>query len=244
MSTAAEIRVQIRDLVRKFLFATPAGESNDIRNTNFFKILAANPSLSRIWRQSLQRCSANPSAIKDLEIRSGNFFDPDQSSQSETRASSKGSASMAIQQNIPACSHVKVNGVRCGSPALHGEVFCYFHQRMIRGVRTPPSSRLHPIALLEDEESIQAALMEIVNALVRNQIDIKRAQLVLRALHIAVKNARRVHFDLSEHDMICDVPKYPAPPETPKPPEAALQQAAALAKWKRPKTSDWELIPD
>jgi hypothetical protein len=37
--------------------------------------------------------------------------------------------------------------------------------------------------------------MEIVNALVRNQIDLKGAQLVLRALYIAVKNSGRVHFE-------------------------------------------------
>ncbi len=49
---------------------------------------------------------------------------------------------------------------------LRQEVFCYFHQRMIRGVRTPPKSRLHPIANFEDAQAIQASLMEIVNALV------------------------------------------------------------------------------
>ena len=66
---------------------------------------------------------------------------------------------------IQSCTHIKVTGVRCGSPALRGEQFCYFHQRMVRGVRTPPQARLHPIALIEDEESIQAALMEVINAL-------------------------------------------------------------------------------
>src|ERR1043165_8776380 len=61
---------------------------------------------------------------------------------------------------------------------------------MMRGVRPPPQARLHPIALIEDEASIQAALMEVINALMRNTIDLKRANLILRALHIAVKNAR------------------------------------------------------
>ena len=48
---------------------------------------------------------------------------------------------MPLNQNIRVCTHIKVNGVPCGSPALHGEIFCYFHQRMIRGVPTPPKSR-------------------------------------------------------------------------------------------------------
>ncbi len=95
---------------------------------------------------------------------------------------------MSLNKNTRTCTHIKVNGVPCGSPALRGEVFCYFHQRMIRGVATPPKSRLHPIALIEDEEGIQASLMEIINALVRNTIDFKRAQLILSALRIAVRN--------------------------------------------------------
>jgi hypothetical protein len=66
---------------------------------------------------------------------------------------------------------------------MRGEQFCYFHQRMIRGVRTPPQARLHPIALIEDQESLQVALMEVINALMRNSIDLKRATLILRALH-------------------------------------------------------------
>ena len=94
---------------------------------------------------------------------------------------------MAVSTNPRICSHIKVNGVRCGSPALRGEIFCYFHQRMIRGVRTPPRSRIHPMAMLEDEASIQASLMETINAIVRNQIDVNRARLVLRALHIATE---------------------------------------------------------
>jgi hypothetical protein len=108
------------------------------------------------------------------------------------------------------CTHIKVTGVRCGSPPLRGEQFCYFHQRVHRGVRTPPQARLHPIALIEDEESIQMALMEVINALMRNTIDLKRATLILRALHIAVKNARRVRFN-AKNEMVKDVPEFAAP---------------------------------
>ena len=142
---------------------------------------------------------------------------------------------MSLNQNIRSCTHIKVNGTRCGSPALRSEVFCYFHQRMIRGVRTPAKSRLHPIALIENEEGIQASLMEIINALVRNTIDFRRAQLILRALHIAVKNSPRVHFNVHNNEMIREVPSYPAAPTVQKPPSPALNQAAALARIPRPK---------
>ena len=89
-----------------------------------------------------------------------------------------------LMENRKTCTHIKVSGVRCGSPSLRGEQFCYYHQRMHRGVRTPPQSRLHPLACIEDKESIQSALMEVMNALLRNTIDMKRATLILRALHM------------------------------------------------------------
>ena len=124
--------------------------------------------------------------------------------------------------NDHACTHIKVTGVRCNSPALRGEQFCYFHQNAHRGVRRPPQSRLHPIAMIEDEESIQYALMEVINALMRNTIDVKRASLIIRALHIAVKNAARVKFGIHAKDTVTQVPEYPAP--TPEH-EAIAQQS-------------------
>ena len=119
-------------------------------------------------------------------------------------------------KTVQSCTHIKVTGVRCGSPALRGEQFCYFHQRMVRGVRTPPQARLHPIALIEDEESIQSALMEVINALMRNTIDLKRAALILRALHIAVKNAQRARLNHSRSEAVTEIPDY-APPAEPQP---------------------------
>jgi hypothetical protein len=100
---------------------------------------------------------------------------------------------------------------------------------MIRGVRTPPKSRLHPIANFEDTHAIQASLMEVVNAIVRNQIDVPRARLVLRALSIAVRNASKTHFDCWQSDMVKEVPEYPAAPPATGPFAIATAQAAALA---------------
>ena len=85
---------------------------------------------------------------------------------------------MPIHPNVKVCTHIKVTGVRCGSPALRGEQFCYFHQRMTRGVQVPPNARLHPVALIENEEAIQASLIEVINAIARNTIDLRRADLI------------------------------------------------------------------
>src|SRR5712691_7041333 len=225
----------LRQIISQKLFATPAGTKFDVRNTLFFNILAANPLLARFYADLFRRHGANPSLIKDLETRSANFFAPDQST--KTLKQKKGSN---MNPNTRVCTHIKVNGIRCGSPSLRQEVFCYFHQRMIRGVRTPPKSRLHPIADLEDPQAIQASLMEVVNALVRNQIDIARARLVLRALSIAVRNSSKVRFDCWESDMVKEVPEYPAAPPATGPFAIATAQAAALATISTPQEEESE----
>jgi hypothetical protein len=215
----------LREIVLKQLFATPAGQKPDLRNTLFFNILRANPSLAIFYPDLLRSLNANPSLIRDLQTRSAKFFPPDQSPQNPTTKTKKGSNSMALNANARVCTHIKVNGVRCGSPALRKEVFCYFHQRMIRGVRTPPKSRLHPIANFEDAQAIQASLMEVVNALVRNHIDVPRARLILRALSIAAQNASKTHFGFFKSDMVEEVPEYPTAPPITSPFEIAAAEA-------------------
>jgi hypothetical protein len=128
--------------------------------------------------------------------------------------------------NVKNCTHIKVTGVRCGSPALRGEQFCYFHQRMIRTVKGP-DSRVHHAALLEDEESIQASLIEVVNALLRGTIELKRAELVLRALNTAVRNIRRVRFGTDSNRMVTQVPDYSEP-------EAEVDESAPAQAARQP----------
>jgi hypothetical protein len=217
----------LRQILFEKLLATPAGTQFDLRNTLFFKILRANPLLARFYADLFRRHGANPSFIKDLENLSEKFLLNEDQSTKRTTNPSKG-PNMAANPNSRACSHIKVNGIRCDSPSLRGEVFCYFHQRMIRGVRIPPKSRLHPIANFESPEAIQASLMEVVNALVRNHIDVARARLILRALSIAARHANRVRFDCFESDMVKEVPQYPSAPPVDGPFAVPTAQAAAL----------------
>jgi hypothetical protein len=230
-----------REIISQKLFETPANTEFDIRNTLFFKILRANPLLAIFYADFLRRHGANPSIINDLESRSPNFFAPDQSTTNSTTKASKGSNPMAVNPNTRVCTHIKVNGIRCGSPSLRQEVFCYFHQRMLRGVRTPPKSRLHPIANFEDPQAIQASLMEVVNALVRNHIDVARARLILRALSIAARNASKTRFDCWQNDMVKEVPEYPAAPPAAGPFAVPAAQAAALTSIRNPPKDESEL---
>jgi len=115
---------------------------------------------------------------------------------------------MPLHPNVRRCTHIQITGHRCGSPALKQEYFCYFHTRMIKGVQTRVDSEIHPVALIENAEAIQAALMYTIDAVLKGNLDNKRANIVLKALHIAVRNARNVYFHLRPDDMVREVPNY------------------------------------
>lgn len=114
-------------------------------------------------------------------------------------------------EDAPRCTHIKISGHPCHSPALKGKNFCYFHQRVHRHVATPYESNLEPQFVLDNEESIQYAIMQTLTALVRGTMDHKTAVLVLRGLNIAVKNRRmnNVRFDHHEDEMVREAPDYP-----------------------------------
>jgi len=119
----------------------------------------------------------------------------------------------ALLKRPTLCTHIKAAGQRCGSPALRGEFFCYFHTRIIKGVQQRIDMRLHSMALLEDCESIQLSLMHVVDGLVKGTLDPIRAKLIIQALRIAARNAKNVRFDDSlykptDPPMVRQVPDY------------------------------------
>jgi hypothetical protein len=73
------------------LFSTPAGTDFDVRNTLFFNILRPNPSLAIFYADFFRRHAANSNLLKDLEVRSEIFFNPDRSTEyHRTSAKRKG----------------------------------------------------------------------------------------------------------------------------------------------------------
>jgi hypothetical protein len=113
--------------------------------------------------------------------------------------------------NVRNCTHIKVTGQRCGSPALRGEFFCYFHTRVTKGVQQRVDMRLDSMALLEDCESIQLSIMHVVGGLVKGTIETPRARLILEALRIAARNVRNVRFTPFRSEMqrmVRQVPDY------------------------------------
>jgi len=108
---------------------------------------------------------------------------------------------IAGPKKVRQCDHVKTNGEFCGSPALRGRNYCYFHLtyigRRLRAERVhaqakakSPEATVVPLELppLENADSIQVALMQVIDAILHNRIDTKRAGLVLYALQTASSN--------------------------------------------------------
>src|SRR5436305_8876027 len=117
----------------------------------------------------------------------------------------------AIMSNYPdRCQHIKVNGVQCGSPALRRNRFCFFHKRFhderirLAGDRARRSPATFILPVLEDANSIQIALMQVMRLLLSRQIEHKTASLLLYALQTASGNLQRTRFDPNHHDIILD----------------------------------------
>jgi hypothetical protein len=108
------------------------------------------------------------------------------------------------------CQHIKVNGTQCGSPALRRSRFCFFHKRFqdeqiklsTDRARRAPATFVLPV--LEDANSIQIALMQVMRLLLSRQIDPKTASLLLYALQTASTNLRMTKFEPYRYSVILD----------------------------------------
>jgi len=112
-------------------------------------------------------------------------------------------------ENVPRCQHVKVNGTQCGSPALRRRRLCFFHDRIRREqdriAADVPMSRTFQLPLLEDTNSVQVALMKVIQMLASGHMDHKTAGLVLYALQIAAVNLRYADFEVKDvSDVVID----------------------------------------
>jgi len=90
------------------------------------------------------------------------------------------------------CRHIFTDGRRCASPCLRKEEFCYYHHTTRRPVANPQRRRSRRSAfhlpLPEDRSAIQASIGEVLQRISSNEIDPRRAGLLLYGLQIASLN--------------------------------------------------------
>src|SRR6266478_6390901 len=108
------------------------------------------------------------------------------------RSRRRGVLFMFYDVHIPRCAHIKTNGTQCGSPALREQRYCFFHEKWQRQQITlktepPPHQTIgqatnqitgqttgqtasqttndqpgFTLPLLEDADSVQVALMQVI----------------------------------------------------------------------------------
>src|SRR5882672_7431080 len=90
------------------------------------------------------------------------------------------------------CRHIFTDGHRCESPCLRQEEFCYYHHTTRRPVANPKQRRSRRatfhLPLPEDRSAIQASIGEVLQRIAANEIDPRRAGLLLYGLQIASLN--------------------------------------------------------
>ena len=88
---------------------------------------------------------------------------------------------LKLANEAPRCNHLKSNGKPCRAPALGNRLFCVFHGRALE---TQDSPRIK-VAVLEDRQSLQITVKQIMEQIVSGGIEPQNASLLLRAVQIA-----------------------------------------------------------
>jgi hypothetical protein len=114
------------------------------------------------------------------------------------------------------CRHTMPEGERCGSPAMNGEKFCYHHHQTRRPIADARQRQARRNAFAmptpNSRAEIQDSLGRIIDRVAGNDIDLRRAGLLLYALQLASTN-------LTEHQRHHKSPRQTLSTE----PEAAPQ---------------------
>jgi hypothetical protein len=134
---------------------------------------------------------------------------------------------------------VQFADIRCGSPSLRQEVFCYFHQRMVRGVRTRPNRASIPSPISRTRSpSRPRSWRSSTSSSATRSISLAPASSCARSPSPGTRV--RFVFDCGESDMVNQVPEYPAAPPVDGPFAIATVQAAALTTINTPQEEESE----
>jgi len=122
------------------------------------------------------------------------------------------------------CRHIKIDGVRCGSPSLRNEPFCYYHHNIRRPVPIRELERRQGLQGTfelpnpEDRSAIQHAIGQVLQRIASNDLDPRRAGLLLYGLQIAslnlLKNNQKVVPEAYVEEVVMDPELGPLAPPT------------------------------
>lgn len=87
------------------------------------------------------------------------------------------------------CEQIKDNGIRCGTPAIRGQHFCYFHIRAHR----PHAPIGHPdyqAPVMESKHAAEIAVTHALQAITSGQLTPRQANSIFYGIHLATKILR------------------------------------------------------
>lgn len=88
---------------------------------------------------------------------------------------------LKLADKAPRCSRLKSNGKPCRAPAMGNRQFCVFHSRSIDN----EENQKIKVEVLENRESLQLTVKQIMEQIVSGRIEPQNASLLLRAVQIA-----------------------------------------------------------
>ena len=114
---------------------------------------------------------------------------------------------------IKTCHHIKEDGSRCGSAAVTDRDYCHFHLsirgRRLKMARARARGERFSVELppLEDLYSVQVGIQQVLDALLRGQLDRHMGGVVLYGLQQAASNVRLPQEVWNESDRFNNVGK-------------------------------------
>lgn len=101
-----------------------------------------------------------------------------------------------MSESVPLCTHVKTDGVRCGSPAVSGTMLCYHHSVVKSTLGRAPARRAAgngqfepiPFVFAEDRASMQLNYHLLLTAFNESRVDLRTFRLMMSLLKAMAKN--------------------------------------------------------
>jgi hypothetical protein len=96
---------------------------------------------------------------------------------------------------IPQCRHTMPDRHQCGSPALRGQNYCYYHNpnrkpRQRKQRTRYPNFNLDTLPNIESPDAIHRTLSDVLQGLATNTVSLYQAQTMIYALQLATNLSR------------------------------------------------------
>jgi hypothetical protein len=95
----------------------------------------------------------------------------------------------SMSTTIRTCSHMKPEGIRCGSPALRHRPYCYSHNRLYSRTKCKPLTPSE-IPVLRSKQAIGVAIKSLLRKLDLGGLSPSEAQVFISAIRIAQQSMK------------------------------------------------------